>query len=125
MKAVCLLIVMVLLATLVLTALGTAIGIGAGTLLAHWLPLSLFQASALAIGATIAVTLVVHVVTTMVHFQMEHTGEDEDFGWELDEEADGAPVFAEPAPAKIGRNAPCPCGSGKKYKNCCGKSAAT
>ena len=23
--------------------------------------------------------------------------------------------------AKIGRNAPCPCGSGKKYKNCCGK----
>ena len=24
---------------------------------------------------------------------------------------------------KIGRNAPCPCGSGKKYKNCCGKNA--
>ena len=24
--------------------------------------------------------------------------------------------------AKIGRNDPCPCGSGKKYKNCCGKS---
>lgn len=23
--------------------------------------------------------------------------------------------------AKIGRNAPCPCGSGKKYKHCCGK----
>ena len=22
---------------------------------------------------------------------------------------------------KIGRNDPCPCGSGKKYKNCCGK----
>jgi preprotein translocase subunit SecA len=22
---------------------------------------------------------------------------------------------------KVGRNAPCPCGSGKKYKNCCGK----
>jgi preprotein translocase subunit SecA len=21
---------------------------------------------------------------------------------------------------KIGRNDPCPCGSGKKYKNCCG-----
>ena len=25
---------------------------------------------------------------------------------------------------KIGRNAPCPCGSGKKYKKCCGKDAA-
>ena len=22
---------------------------------------------------------------------------------------------------KIGRNAPCPCGSGKKYKKCCGR----
>ena len=22
---------------------------------------------------------------------------------------------------KISRNAPCPCGSGKKYKHCCGK----
>ncbi|MDL2236925.1 preprotein translocase subunit SecA [Christensenellaceae bacterium OttesenSCG-928-K19] len=31
-----------------------------------------------------------------------------------------------PAPAraekKVGRNEPCPCGSGKKYKNCCGKN---
>jgi preprotein translocase subunit SecA len=24
---------------------------------------------------------------------------------------------------KIGRNDPCPCGSGKKYKKCCGKNA--
>ncbi|MEW5909153.1 MAG: preprotein translocase subunit SecA [Thermodesulfobacteriota bacterium] len=24
-------------------------------------------------------------------------------------------------PNKVGRNAPCPCGSGKKYKKCCGK----
>ena len=24
-------------------------------------------------------------------------------------------------PSKIGRNDPCLCGSGKKYKNCCGK----
>ena len=30
------------------------------------------------------------------------------------------PVKAE---KKIGRNDPCPCGSGKKYKNCCGKNA--
>ena len=26
------------------------------------------------------------------------------------------------APKKPGRNDPCPCGSGKKYKNCCGKN---
>ena len=24
-------------------------------------------------------------------------------------------------PKKIGRNDPCPCGSGKKYKKCCGR----
>jgi uncharacterized protein YecA (UPF0149 family) len=24
------------------------------------------------------------------------------------------------APQKVGRNEPCPCGSGKKYKKCCG-----
>ena len=24
---------------------------------------------------------------------------------------------------KVGRNDPCPCGSGKKYKNCCGRKA--
>ena len=29
-----------------------------------------------------------------------------------------APYHAE---KKVGRNEPCPCGSGKKYKNCCGK----
>jgi uncharacterized protein YecA (UPF0149 family) len=29
----------------------------------------------------------------------------------------------EPKPLdKIGRNDPCPCGSGKKYKKCCGAS---
>lgn len=26
---------------------------------------------------------------------------------------------ATPTPAKVGRNAPCPCGSGRKYKRCC------
>ncbi|MBR1588378.1 MAG: SEC-C domain-containing protein, partial [Kiritimatiellae bacterium] len=28
-----------------------------------------------------------------------------------------------PAPA-VGRNDPCPCGSGKKYKKCCGRNLA-
>jgi tetratricopeptide (TPR) repeat protein len=31
----------------------------------------------------------------------------------------GAPITRRPK--KIGRNDPCPCGSGKKYKNCCGR----
>jgi preprotein translocase subunit SecA len=28
---------------------------------------------------------------------------------------------AVPAGKKVGRNEPCPCGSGKKYKHCCGR----
>lgn len=36
-----------------------------------------------------------------------------------------APVPEQPAvpTAKVGRNDPCPCGSGKKYKLCCGKAS--
>ena len=32
-----------------------------------------------------------------------------------------APVEQAKADAAPGRNDPCPCGSGKKYKKCCGK----
>ena len=32
--------------------------------------------------------------------------------------------LAPPRRAKYGRNAPCPCGSGKKYKHCCLLKAA-
>ena len=46
--------------------------------------------------------------------QASHGGEVED--------AEAKPVKKAPARAEhIGRNDPCPCGSGKKYKNCCGK----
>ena len=31
--------------------------------------------------------------------------------------------LATPAGGKVGRNAPCPCGSGRKYKRCCGAAA--
>jgi hypothetical protein len=42
----------------------------------------------------------------------------EDLGWLLDEDDDeiSLPPRKEP---KVGRNEPCPCGSGKKYKKCC------
>lgn len=38
----------------------------------------------------------------------------------------GIPLAREPIrreTPKVGRNDPCPCGSGKKYKKCCGKNA--
>ncbi|HNS48738.1 MAG TPA: preprotein translocase subunit SecA [bacterium] len=35
-----------------------------------------------------------------------------------------APRPAESEAPRVGRNDPCPCGSGKKYKKCCGRNAA-
>lgn len=126
MKAIAQFAVLVLLATLSLTVLGVAIFIGTGALLSQWLPLSLFQASALAVGATLAIALVVQIVTTMMQLQVQHDRDNNDyFDWEPEEQADGTPVFSRPNIPKIGRNAPCPCGSRKKHKNCCGKSSAT
>ena len=37
--------------------------------------------------------------------------------------AAGGPAGERHVAKKVGRNDPCPCGSGKKYKNCCGKEA--
>ena len=47
-------------------------------------------------------------------------------GWSPDALADknsGKKTFrnADGMPMKVGRNDPCPCGSGKKYKRCCGR----
>jgi len=44
-------------------------------------------------------------------------------GWKFD---DGQLIGEKPMvreSPKVGRNDPCPCGSGKKYKKCCGREA--
>ena len=49
-------------------------------------------------------------------------------GADLSENGDGSELKLDLAPVrrevpKVGRNEPCPCGSGKKFKNCCGRVA--
>ncbi|MFN9102428.1 MAG: preprotein translocase subunit SecA [Betaproteobacteria bacterium] len=39
------------------------------------------------------------------------------------QEADAAGLLGEPPVPRVGRNDPCPCGSGRKYKNCHGRLA--
>ena len=39
----------------------------------------------------------------------------------MDSRTRGAVANIAPRAAKVGRNHPCPCGSGKKYKKCCGR----
>jgi SEC-C motif-containing protein len=41
----------------------------------------------------------------------------------LYEKGEIVPTTIVRAAPKVGRNDPCPCGSGKKYKHCCGRSA--
>ncbi len=52
----------------------------------------------------------------------------EQIGSSVEGNGDGSEVKLELQPVrrgmpKVGRNDPCPCGSGKKYKNCCGRVA--
>jgi preprotein translocase subunit SecA len=49
--------------------------------------------------------------------QYQHAGYDEALG---DESGEADPAAGDSSP-KVGRNDPCPCGSGKKYKHCHGK----
>jgi hypothetical protein len=46
--------------------------------------------------------------------------EDEESVTEWAAASNGSPEASPAAPSKAGRNDPCPCGSGKKYKKCCG-----
>ncbi|MBV5337259.1 MAG: SEC-C domain-containing protein [Deltaproteobacteria bacterium] len=50
--------------------------------------------------------------------QYHHADYDDALGATDDEQEKLQPLLAGP---KIGRNDPCPCGSGKKYKQCHGK----
>ena len=52
---------------------------------------------------------------------LDWLGEDDDFS-EVGVSDEAQPARSEPVRVtKIGRNEPCPCGSGLKYKKCCGK----
>ncbi len=64
-------------------------------------------------------------VKAMLHLRVEQKVEREEVakvtGTNKDDSATKAPIRRKSA--KIGRNDPCPCGSGKKYKQCCGRNA--
>ncbi len=62
-------------------------------------------------------------VRTLMHVRIEQKAEREQVaqvtGTNKDDSASNGPVVRKND--KISRNAPCPCGSGKKYKYCCGR----
>ena len=115
-----------------LIAVSTAAFVAAGYLLSFLLPVTLFQCSVLCIGATFVFAFILSAVTiTKYLFGNQHDigksvyddDEEEDFDeWEEKKRNDFLERnFTVVRSRKIGRNELCPCGSGKKYKNCCGK----
>ena len=51
--------------------------------------------------------------------KLRQTADDDGWMSQIDELIER--IAAGPAPRPVGRNDPCPCGSGKKYKRCCGR----
>ena len=67
----------------------------------------------------------VDTVRYLFHVEVERAPEREKVTKETSTNYDNDSVKKQPVKKenKIGRNDPCPCGSGKKYKNCCGRMA--
>ncbi len=57
-----------------------------------------------------------------VHREMESVMSERKRGTAVASQSEAAGTTVRRDSPKVGRNDPCPCGSGKKYKNCCGRS---
>jgi hypothetical protein len=124
-----------LLGTIVL--LGAGLVLGMGWLLHKVFPVvTIFEGSVLAVG--VSVSLILYLSLTEMKNTLQDVryaltpqwswGEDDEEWDEDDEEMDevAGGNGRERAPfsdaVSASRNAPCPCGSGRKYKNCCGRN---
>jgi preprotein translocase subunit SecA len=115
---------------LVLIIISAVIFIGGGYLISLVIPLTLFQASILCIGATFVsafIITMVMVVIVIAEYREWGYGDEEDYyddeedEKDVEEETDNTTKrkIVDMKTVKVGRNEPCPCGSGKKYKHCC------
>jgi hypothetical protein len=116
-----------------------AVVIGFGALLAFLLPLSLYQASLLTVLAALVLVFISFIIMFFARFPPGVSADLVDDEWDDEDDEDedevgdgwgvGAPLILHPPlrreEPKTGRNSPCPCGSGKKYKHCCGGGTAS
>lgn len=68
----------------------------------------------------------IDTVKTLYHIQVEQNVEREEVAEVIGtnkDDSDGVKKPKQRVEAKVYPNDPCPCGSGKKYKNCCGRKA--
>lgn len=132
--ALAMLAVFATLVTIIATVLVLA-AFGLGKALSLVLPFSVFEASLLSMLALWpALWALWRIVTSSQNDDIRHAWadeQDEDDEVEeesFDEEHDegegvvwAAPLRPVISTPQLGRNSPCPCGSGRKYKRCCGK----
>ena len=129
----------VLICIVLLIAISTGAFVAAGYILSLILPVTLFQSSVLCIGATFVFAFIISAVTIGKHIfvkqddKMPYIDDDDDEDGEDEDEEEyvereerkidnlSDSRFTVVHRRKVGRNEPCPCGSGKKYKYCCGK----
>ncbi len=105
-----------------------------GYLLSQYVDLTLFQATVVCIGASFVAGFLValfKIADFLTKIPKKLSDSYNDYDDEEEEDYDEDPDEEETVKTrrdrfkvvrsdKVGRNAPCPCGSGKKYKNCCG-----
>jgi len=134
----------VLILLIIAAIMSTLLFLGVGYVFTIILPLSLFESAVLAIGSVFV--LVFSIAAISIGTQISRHGlffpraglqekpyeDDEDDFYDEDEEEEEEydeyehdnvlkPHQFIKNTVKIGRNTPCPCGSGLKYKRCCGK----
>jgi hypothetical protein len=101
---------------------------GLGVLLSWIFPITPFQGTLLHLGL-FSIAIVFIGITLLFERIKDTLWTTSDGEESLDEEANfldrngslslQKPLPMRPEPTKVGRNDPCPCGSGKKYKLCC------
>jgi hypothetical protein len=105
----------------VLISISTGLFVGSGYMLSLIFSLTLFQATILCIGASFVFAFIIFaIMLDKMIFKVVHLNQkNRTFNMNHDENEESDPVVV--TQSKAGRNEPCPCGSGKKYKYCCGK----
>ena len=108
----------------VFSLISSAIFIGTGYLIILVIPFTLFQATMISMISIFVIAVVVSIFYVLSYFLPERLSQNFFDGLPLEEDNDDDDELDDEKVVpikKIGRNKPCNCGSGKKYKNCCEK----
>lgn len=88
------------------------LAIGAGWGVSLFLPVKIAEASIIVLLSGILVGVLVNTAQRGIRYPTDWVEDDAEYVCEECQKKEEAAI-------KVSRNAPCPCGSGKKYKHCC------